>query len=303
MKRSTGVRRGGGARSAIQRSAHRGAGKSNAGARRLITSFEGLPARVGLRSDPYPNRRSLILARLGFAFAAMGVLRLAGAAENSWATATSLVVGFACCLAIVITLIDPHVFTPGVVRIEIDGAQRRISFRSIAALVVDWLAFAVIMLWATAAGAFLIVQAETDGTEFSLLRMPPSVFVVLGLGAFAIAHLVRRHRRASQVRTGLHVTPDAISCAGGGPAATVPWRTLHRASIERPGFGAARLVLLDADRRRLGAVSVRCLGSDPMVTAAFLHYFRDRPEERELLADPERAIAKFRRHLEHLEGE
>ena len=263
-------------------------------------AFGGLPGRAGLQSDPYPTRRSNVVIGLGFGIAALVAIRLLGASESIWGLVTSAIIVITCCLGVVMTLVYPRAFTPGGVRAEIDRARGHISFRSRAVLIGEWVAFALMMLWSGAAVVLVLVEYEVEGNAFSLGRLPRSVFIVLGLGMFSLGHMVRKIRQESEMKSGLNLTPEYITAAGDGTVHRIAWRDLYRVTIDKRFVGGLHLVLLDDDRNSLGAVSVRYLGSDPMVVAAFLHYFRDHPEERALLGEPERALEQFEQHLSHL---
>lgn len=265
-------------------------------------AFSGIPHRIGLQSAPYPNDGSLNGTRL-FAILALAVaVSVTSAPHDTWMIISRTICGAACFCLLVGTFFSPHAFTPGTVRVKIDSALPRLSFRGVAALVFDWSAFAFILLWAGAACVLMYLEVEEHGDAFTFGQLPRSMGVVLGLGVFSIGLLARRLRQEFRASCGLHLTPERIVAAGDGAFHQVEWKDLDRATIETRRIGGLHLVLLNKGKMELGAVSVRYLGSDPMVIAAFLYYFRDRPEERELLSDPERAIAQFEQHLAQLEA-
>ena len=268
-----------------------------------LISFDGLPARVGLQADAYPSRRSNVVAAIVAVAVAVYSVREATSAQSAWALVTFLIGTLLCCLVLMSSLAFPSAYRPGAVRMIIDTAPPRLSLHSPRALALEWSAFAATMLWAGAAVALVICALVQYGVMAALQHVPRSMLVAFAAAVIALALMVRKVRQESEEPSGLHLTPQRIITAGEGTLRYVRWHDVAHATVAVHRLLGPHLVLLGGDGRRLGAVSVRYLGSDPIVTAALVRYFRDRPEERELLTDPERAIAQFRQHLARLEGE
>ncbi len=268
-----------------------------------LISFDGLPARVGLQSDAYPSRRTNVVAAIVAVAVAVYSVHEAASAQSAWALVTFLIGTLLCCLVLMSSLAFPSAYRPGAVRVIINTAPPRLSLHTPWALALEWTAFAATMLWAGAAVALVLCALGQHGAMAALQQMPRSMLVVFAAAVISLAHMVRKVRQESEEPSGLHLTPQRIITAGEGTLRHVRWRDVAHATVAVHRLLGPHLVLLGADERKLGAVSVRYLGSDPTVTAALVRYFRDHPEERELPADPERAIAQFHRHLERLEGE
>ncbi len=117
--------------------------------------------------------------------------------------------------------------------------------------------------------------------------------VVLSVYAWRMAFLSLR------VTLGIRMFPNRVGINYQHRNITLYWgqiRNVTAEAVNRVSGGKGRVVScvrIDTRDRDTFYVDIVQLGSDPNVVAAFMQYYLDRPQERDLLAHPEDAIRRF----------
>jgi hypothetical protein len=118
----------------------------------------------------------------------------------------------------------------------------------------------------------------------------PDLRSTLIVGFFALVAVAGIAQRLLGLRRpeGLRMTDTGLTGVRGSSVVDIPWDALAAATVTS-GRAGALLTLVRTDGARV-SVEPRWTGSDPHAVAAALEFFLDRPERRNLLTDPERAL-------------
>ena len=105
--------------------------------------------------------------------------------------------------------------------------------------------------------------------------------------------------RACRSNAGVQLAPDRVGLNLEHRDLFLEWNRITKVTtrtVNRGTENRTRLVScvqIDADDGRVFYVDIVQLGSDPNVVAALMQFYLERPQDRELLADPEKAIRRF----------
>ncbi|MFD5601333.1 hypothetical protein ACFWHR_14905 [Leucobacter sp. NPDC058333] len=105
--------------------------------------------------------------------------------------------------------------------------------------------------------------------------------------------------RTTRANFGLRLTPDRVGVCRIYTDEFVYWEQLKRVAVEVVNTGTERskrvvpCVRIETRNGQVIHVEAAELGSDPNVVAALMQFYLERPQDRELLADPEKAIRRF----------
>ena len=123
------------------------------------------------------------------------------------------------------------------------------------------------------------------------------------LGSISVALSVSAWREVSRIfraNIGIRLLPDSVGVNHEHHDLFLYWHQIRNVTVEAVNRGTERkkrpvsCVRIDADDGRVFHVDIVELGSDPNIVAAFMQYYLDRPQERDLLAHPEDAIRRFK---------
>lgn len=261
----------------------------------LQIRFGDRPGEPELASAPFPTQDGKVV-QWGVIIIALLVLGFtAPLVQTPWG-AGSYAAGFAfLVLAVVANLVDRADFQPSIVRVapSVEASQglrftppgRRIG--------VPIAMISLMFLWGLYA-AFLAFVIWLIQGQLSLWEVPLSIIIAIAGGVWAVVWIVRLLVQHLKQAPGLTIKPEGITAAWGGRIQHVSWEQLRRATIVPHKRFGPKLAILDDEGLSVLEIRARGLGSDPMVVAALIHYYRDHPEDRHLLTQPEAAFEKFR---------
>jgi hypothetical protein len=143
--------------------------------------------------------------------------------------------------------------------------------------------------------ALLITVSGIAGTVPLFLPNPPSYGAVgrfspvalIPLGIAFLGYLISRAR----LPRGLSVAPGGLTWTEGRTPMRFEWNSIGAVSLatNARGWRCIRIHTTSGTGHDLAA---GLLGSDPAVVGEVVQYFLDHPEERELLHDPDAALAR-----------
>lgn len=261
-----------------------------------LLSFDHLKG-GGLRSGPAESRKNkLITGAICVAMVLGLTLVIAGGVESYWEIVTCVVVVVLFGVTGLQTFLLAPDFRPGAVRLAQGPGSTRFVPNSRAAIV-DSTNIAIAIAWAAAGLVLAVLEYQKQPEAFSLYSLPRSVFLAWVLGAFAIAYASRGLKQRLKAPTGLMLTEQEILGAGRGKIQRVAWsQVLCAEKIDNKATGMS-IRITDRSQNQPLQIHALLFGSDPLVVVVLIHFYRDHPEERYLLADPERAMQRFQESL------
>lgn len=261
----------------------------------ITVGLEDLPRATGLRSPRWPREidhflvPALVVIALFVSWFATGFLSTVfGGLGILWFWAS-------CAAVVVLSVSRSSVYRSGTVRIAV--GETTLQFAGRKTLVVVRLVLAGLAALLGVLVAVLVLDfVVAFGWDEVRQNLPGSAGIALAIGLVGVYATIRLARALPRSR-GLTVGPEVLTAQWGGAAQQLAWVELARATIEPSEGKSPLLVLLRADGSRALELRATEMGSDPMIVAALLHWFRDHPQDRPLLTDPEQAWLRFRESL------
>lgn len=243
------------------------------------------------RSAQYPSEQGVFNSRL------LSIAGMAGASlaipyvSSPWMVLVLAAVAVSFALMLVAGMISPAYFLTGTIRIATDArplrfVAHRVEYVFILALMV------MLVLMGLGSAWLLWIAVAASPETISVADVPKFTLLLIAAGVAGVVLLVRS---AVNIRTplGLTLSEEGITAAWDGNVRFHSWDDLHRVTISQDKWVGPRLSTLDHSGKPRIRVSPRTFGSDPMLVAAIIHYFRDHPSERRLLQSPDKAVQQF----------
>lgn len=254
-----------------------------------------VPRAAGLRSPRWPREidhflvPALVVIAIFLSWFAAGLVSTVfGGLGMLWFWAS-------CVIVFVLSLSRSSVYRPGAARIAASESALRFAGRK--TLVIGRLLLAVLAALLGVVGVMLMIELVVAfGWDEAMRSLPGSSGLAIAIGLVGVYLTVRFALALSRSR-GLTLDPDGLTAQWGGAPQRLAWGDLARATIELNDGKSPLLVLLGGDGSRALELRATEMGSDPMIVAALIHFFRDHPEERALLTDPWQAWEGFRESL------
>lgn len=251
---------------------------------------------TGLRSEEFPSLRDQRINRVIAVVLIIGSLVLMSLPQTSgWLRLMYALAGAAVITVFLQKLWNPRVFLPGILRVsQASTPLRLVPFRG--GRIVAVAATLGTLVVGSAAAALAVQVYVRDPVAFSFFSLPVRAWVGMAVAVALSVFMVRVLLQERRAGSGIELSEWGVVAAGDGDIGRIGWDMLFRATIMPDTRRGPQLLLHGRDRRTVG-IPPRFHCSDPMVVAALIHFYRDHPEERHLLATPERAVERFRASL------
>lgn len=259
-------------------------------ASRIAITYGDRPGEPALVSAKWPVLQDRIIGSCFAAIVAVIAILMTTVEESAWMLTTYVAGGVFALVYLVAWSVGPSAFIPSRVLL----ARRAAGLRFAPNRFEYWLTgftMGLLLLWGSAAVWWIAAALRHD---VPLSSLPKLMFVTAALGIFALVRTVKLMPALWSRSTGLRISTDGIFMSWEGKSRQLRWSELWRATIEPQKRTGPKLALWRRGSAMPIAIDARGLGSDPMVVAALIHYYRDHPEDRHLLDHPEAAFEKFR---------
>lgn len=252
---------------------------------------------TGLRSEAFPSLRDQRINRvIAVVLIVAPIWLLVRPAASGWQQEMYplLIAGMAVVLGH--KLFRPGLFQPGSLRVSTTHTPLLLA-PSGGGRVVVWVFAGIVGVWGCSATVLAVQTYARDPASFTFFSLPRSAWVAVILLVSFVVFAIRSLAQSGRAASGLELSDWGVVAAGEGRIARIAWRELRRATIEPHRRHGPELVLIDQQGAAAVRMPTRICESDPMLVAALIHFYRDHPEERNLLATPERAVERFRASL------